>query len=152
MKLIARESGLIDLARAEAGPLLVEDSLHTAVIISLLTDRRADDDDRLPQQTGNAGPVTSDKRGWVGDIFSGRKIGSRLWLLKREKQTAETLARAIDYAKEALVWLKEDGHVVAITVDAEWATRGRMHMRVRLALPGGDKFEVLLQPEVVYAV
>lgn len=78
----------------EAGDLVAENTLRTAVILSLFLDRRADDDDVLPNGS-------NDRRGWWADtvapmteygigggLASGDRIGSRLWLLSREKQLA----------------------------------------------------------------
>ena len=74
--------------------------LVTAVAVALFTHRTAEDDDPLPH-------FASDRRGWWGDheareIHGGWPIGSRLWLLSREKQTEETRARAEEYIREAL--------------------------------------------------
>lgn len=74
--------------------------LVTAVAVALFTHRTAEDDDPLPH-------FASDRRGWWGDhdageLYAGWPIGSRLWLLSREKQTDETRARAEEYIREAL--------------------------------------------------
>lgn len=90
--------------------------LETAVIISLFTDRRARDDDELPD------PNNPDRRGWWGDLtskFSNDQIGSRLWLLERSKTTEDIPARAKKYAEESLAWLVEDGVAVRVEVEAE---------------------------------
>lgn len=98
------------------GPDMAEDDgLNTAVIVSLFTDRRANPDDALPDGT-------DDRRGWWGDAFpdvDGDRIGSRLWLLSREKQLPSVLQRAQQYAEEALAWLVEDGIASAVNVVAE---------------------------------
>ena len=89
-----------------------DNGLETAVILSLYTDGLANDDDPLPGRN-------DDRRGWWGDAWPeipGDRIGSRLWLLSREKQTADILIRAREYALEALAWLVDDG--VARRVDA----------------------------------
>ncbi len=78
---------------------------ETAIIISLFTDRLANEDDVIPDGT-------NDRRGFWGDALStipGDLIGSRLWLLSREKQMTDVLRRAEEYAFEALEWLLEDG-------------------------------------------
>lgn len=97
------------------GPVLATESgLRTAVIISLFTDRRARPDDVLP--------AGDDRRGWWGDrhpAVDGDQIGSRLWLLNREKRTPAVLARAREYAAEALAWLVTDGVAAAVRVEAE---------------------------------
>jgi phage gp46-like protein len=101
----------------QSNDLVSDHGLKTAALISLFTDRRARDDDELPDST------STDKRGWWGDLVSpeveGDEIGSRLWLLSREKTTPETLTRAEQYAKEALQWMIEDGVAASIKVKAE---------------------------------
>lgn len=112
--------------------ILLDNSLSTAVIISLFTDRRALDSDALP-----AGPNT-DKRGWWGDAFQSRPMGSRLWLLSREKQMASVLTRAKTYADEALVWLTDEQHVRRVQVTATAPRQGVLHLAITLTLPNGS--------------
>lgn len=106
--------------------------LETAVVLSLFTDRRADDDDRLPDQSG-------DRRGWWGDAFPdipADQIGSRLWLLHREKQTRDVVLRAREYASEALAWLIDDGVAAAVRVDAYTLRPGVLAIEVEIDRPG----------------
>lgn len=102
-----------------------DEGLETAVIISLFTDRRAKADDILPD------PSNPDLRGWWGDLASpliiGDQIGSRLWLLAREKTLQSVLERAKQYAREALQWMIDDNVAIKIEVDAE-----------RQGIPGRD--------------
>jgi len=94
--------------------LLVDDGLQTSVILSLFTDRRANPDDVLPS-------ASSDLRGWWGDdypVVPGDKIGSRRWLLSREKQLQSVLNRLKEYDQEALQWLIDDGVAASVSVDA----------------------------------
>jgi phage gp46-like protein len=92
-----------------------DDGLDTAVILSLFTDARAEDDDILPNDSG-------DKRGaWI-DTFSdneGDKFGSRLWLLDRAKLLPETVNKVIEYCTESLKWMVKDGIAKAVNVTAE---------------------------------
>lgn len=110
------------------GPSLAQDDgLETAVVISLFTDRRANDDDALP--------VAGDRRGWWGDTFAevdGDRIGSRLWLLSREKQVSEVLVRAKQYAEESLQWLIEDGIARSVTVTPEIVTTGWLGLQIEI--------------------
>lgn len=89
------------------------DSLSRAVVISLFTWQRASQSDE----------VDNDQRmGWWGDTFAenkGDKIGSKLWLLLRQKITDETINRAQEYAYDALKWLIDDGICSNITVNVE---------------------------------
>lgn len=117
------------------GPdLATDDGLETAVIISLFTDRRADSDDALP------GEGDGDRRGWWGDalpMIEGHRIGSRLWLLGREKVTTETLRRAEEYGREALAWLLDLGIASRIEALAE-AQGSRLALRLTVHRPKGD--------------
>lgn len=94
-----------------------DQGLETAVIISLFTHRRAKDDDILPDSNN------IDKRGWWGDLGSPEvendQIGSRSWLLEREKTLNSVLTREKEYAKEALKWMLEDGVAVKVDVKTE---------------------------------
>lgn len=93
------------------GDLDGREELETAVLNSLFTWRRALDDDELPEGSG-------ERNGWWGDSFpdvSNDQIGSKLWLLIREKLTQATITRAREYMQESLQWLITDG--VASRID-----------------------------------
>lgn len=96
--------------------LALEDTLQTAIYISLFSDRRAGVDDRLP-----AG--VTDRRGWVGDEFvadDGDAWGSKLWLLYSGKATADVPERARFAVKEALAWMIDTGVASLIEAEALW--------------------------------
>ena len=89
------------------------DELAAAVLISLFSWRKSNPDD---------GVKAPNRQGWWGDTFAevaGDRIGSRLWLLQRQKILPTTLRRAEAYAKEALQWLIDDAVVARIEVSAE---------------------------------
>jgi phage gp46-like protein len=117
-----------------SGPSLDEDDgLETAVVISLFTDRRAQPGDPLPISAQLAG--SPDRRGWWGDTFPdmpGDRIGSRLWLLNREKQLTSVVERAREYALEALQWLVEDGVARTVNVTAEIVRQGVLGLSVEI--------------------
>ncbi len=106
-----------------AGSLSADADIKTAVLISLFTDRRAEEDDTLPDPSGS-------KRGWWGDALAQRRIGSRLWLLGREKELREVVSRAREYTREALAWLVEDGVASRVDVDAAVIAPGVLGLRV----------------------
>lgn len=108
--------------------------LETAVLLSLFTDRRSENDDRPP--SGQA----TDRRGWWADQFlavEGDRYGSRLWLLDRSKRTNETALRAKEYVTEALAWMLEDRVVSGIDVTTETTTNALL-IAVGLQRPGRD--------------
>lgn len=106
-----------DVALVE-GRLATDEGLRTAMLISLFTDARARGDDALPE-------AGADPRGWWGNGFGResdraggtRELGSRLWLLAREKLTPATIARARAYVTEALGWMTAEGVVSALEVE-----------------------------------
>lgn len=98
-----------------------DDGLHTAVLLSLFTDRLAQPGDVLPDAAQGLN-TTPARRGWWADAYAdtpGDLVGSRLWLLAREKQRTEVLRRAEEYAREALQWLVDDGIAAQVNVLAE---------------------------------
>lgn len=114
-----------DLALA-GSDLAADDGLYTAIVLSLFTDGLAGDGDTLPDL--NAG-----RRGWWGDAFAptaGDRIGSRLWLLSREKQLVQVLRRAEEYGSEALQWLVEDGVARSVEVEASSPAAGLMALQL----------------------
>lgn len=139
------------------GQLAVDDGLETAIIISLFTDRQADPDDVLPDDavgpfgTGTKG--SGDTRGWCGDwITTGALgvadgdalptppdlIGSRLWLLHREKELPIVLTKARDYAAEALDWMKTLSIVREVDVTTEISRPGVLGLLVQLTRLDGS--------------
>jgi phage gp46-like protein len=97
----------IDWALLNDGTLDDRQSLATAVVVALGTDALAQPGDVLPD------PDDTNRRGWWGDwdaeaIWDGWAIGSRLWLLQREKitgpgaQVGALVVRIEFYIREAI--------------------------------------------------
>lgn len=113
-----------------------ESMLRRAVEISLFTWRRAESSDRLDDD---------ERMGWWGDSYptlANDRIGSRLWLLRRETITRETLLRAEEYAREALRWLLDDGLVSAIDVQLQRVGNTRVNLTVTLTDAAGVQLPV----------
>lgn len=99
--------------------------LHRAVIISIFTWRRAEPDDDADEVMG-----------FWGDTFptvTGDKIGSRLWLLRRQKITSDVLRRARMYVDEALKWLIDDGVVTSITTSISRANNDAVVLSIHIS-------------------
>lgn len=116
-------NGRGDWRMGENGQLLAEHDLKTAALISLFTWRRAKSDDVLPEKG------MSRKGCWI-DATSSQPMGSRLWLLQREKQETEVVERAKEYAEESLKWLVGDGVCEAVEVICEIVAQGVLGMHV----------------------
>jgi phage gp46-like protein len=54
-----------------------------------------------------------------GSFFADTNFGSRLYLLRRSKNTPVTMQLAIDYCKEALQWMIDSGKAQLVNVYAE---------------------------------
>ena len=100
--------------------------LETSAIISLFTDRLANADDVLPD------PADSDRRGWWADWGADYPIGSRLWLISREKQTEDVRQRVEEYCREALQWMLDDDVADTVEVVAAWSNIGNTQAPGRL--------------------
>ncbi|MBQ8465709.1 MAG: phage GP46 family protein [Alphaproteobacteria bacterium] len=114
------------------GDLIGANPLDTAVIISLLTWARADADE---VDEGAA------RFGWWGDKIdqeSAASMGSKLYLLKREKITDETLAKAEDYIRQALQWMIDDSVVSEIEINLERHSTDNSRVDGIVTLKRGD--------------
>lgn len=113
----------------EAVDLTSGDDLITAVMVSLLSDRVANDD----------WSYSRDKRGWWGDAEISSPLGSRLWQLSilpvNDDQTY--LAMAEGYVTEALEWLIEDSVCKEITCTASFldSQKTKLNLDVKLTKP-----------------
>src|SRR5262249_44372254 len=104
-------------------------------------------DDLLPDGT-------DDRRGWWGDhgpvgddpAPPEGPLGSRLWLLVREKATEETRGRAELYAPQALEGMTPDRAAARVDVRAAWLDRvghppGTLGLRVRILRYDGTIYD-----------
>jgi phage gp46-like protein len=122
--------------RVTANDLERDEGLETALLQSLFLDREAADGDKIPDGT-------DDKRGWWGDgapVVAGDRIGSRLWLLDRAKNTKNVLPDSERYASEATQWLLDDKAASAINVSASFLDDRRGYaLDVEVIRPQGVK-------------
>lgn len=124
-----------DLQRADLqrdGNYLTDSGLETAVVLSLFTDRQADEGDEIPDGS-------EVRRGFWADKYleaEGDKSGSRLWLLDRSKTTQDPANLAIQYAKEALQWMIDDGLAGSIEVTGEIYSEDTIALAVEITRPG----------------
>lgn len=120
------------------GDLSQNNELRSAVVLSLFSWRRANADDRLPDDTGEL-------NGWWGDRFgefTDSKLGSRLWLLRREKLTQQTIARAKEYCEEALQWLIEDKVAKSVLVVTERNLIDRLDISITITRADGAEIDL----------
>ena len=126
------------------GDLLREEGLTTAVLISLFTDARADDDDEIDDK--------NDKRGWWGDLESPSPIGSKLWQFERSKTTQTVIEQFKKAIEDCLQWMIDDDVAKKINVIVERSEENRLYFSVEIFQTDGNttalKFNDLWQMEV----
>lgn len=121
---------------------VLDHELMTPVIVGLFSDRRALDSDPLPDES-------TDRRGWWGDSYAtGRQIGSRLWLLSREKQMREVPNRAREYTREGLEELLSQGRAVDADVAATVPKARVLNLVVAVQRPQLDPVELTLEQAI----
>lgn len=112
--------------------LVSGDDIETAVLISLFSDRLANEDDVTDD---------GDRRGWWGDTGEDVLLGSRLWLLNRSPLTREVARKAEVCAEEALAWLVSDGVLSAVSASTRILWPDRLYLTISLIRLGGSKQE-----------
>jgi phage gp46-like protein len=136
------------------GTLDDSEALATAVMVALGTDRLAERDDTLPD------PDSTDRRGWWGDldtelIWGGWPIGTRLWLIKRDKITGaaaargSTLTRINGYIREAIQPFIDQR--IASRMDVRVERVGRERVQALIKLYRGPQLAVDLRYQVLWA-
>lgn len=137
VQIVTPEVVTLDWLLTPAGELDDTQELATAVTVALGTDRLALAADTLPD------PNDNDRRGWWGDLdaevlHDGWPIGTRLWLMVRDKITGpearqgSTIARAEEFAREALQPLIDRRVAARLSVRASRTDTGRIDLLARL--------------------
>lgn len=107
-------NGFFDIDINEStGDFVLTPGFNTNLKMALFEDRRADRSEMVPPER---------RRGWWGnELFDeiAFEIGSKLWLLDQARLNQETLNRAVDYVRQSLQWLIDDGHLTEVSVSGE---------------------------------
>lgn len=108
----------------------MQDTLSRAIIISLFSWKRADENDIYDKELG--------RQGWWGDSLNDDKIGSKLWQLLRNKITTETIYQAEEMVFDALKWLIDDGICtdISVSVERDSDTPDRLNVSIILEQSG----------------
>lgn len=131
VQVISPEAVTLDWLLTPWGELDTTQELATAVTVALGTDRLALPADVLPD------PNDADRRGWWGDldaevIHDGWPIGTRLWLMVRDKITGpearqgSTIAKAEEFVREALQPFADRQIATRVIVRAERTATQRL--------------------------
>ena len=121
----------------EDGDIALDNGLQTAILVSLFTDGRAPEDAILP------GNDTSRRGVWTDSDTD--KQGSLLWLLAREKVTADISAKANLFCKDALNWLIEDGIASTVNVETQIAPLYGLQIKIQIERGSNREYDYLWQ-------
>jgi phage gp46-like protein len=143
----------VDWSLLSDGTLDDTQALATAIIVALGTDRLAQPGDTFPD------PDDNDRRGWWGDfdaeeVWDGWPIGSRLWLLQREKITGPgarvgpTTVRVENYIREAIQPFLDRRIASVMEVEATRVDKQRIDARVKIYR--GPELEIDLRYQILW--
>lgn len=117
------------------GDVLLDHGLQTAVVISLFSDARATEEEA-------AAYGDTSLRGYWADSADDR-VGSKLWLLGREKALPSVAVRAKQYAEAALGWLVRDGIAASVNVSAEIVKPSSLYLGIEITRSTDKRYAYL---------
>ena len=118
----------------ENGSFKQDPTLESVVLVSLLTNRRADESAGIP--------LADDRQGWWGDFVAsppGEEYGSLIWLYSIGNTTTEVAEQIRREANARLQWLVKDGLLQKIEVTAEYDDERRLILTVKRTLNDGSE-------------
>lgn len=129
---LAQQADLSYDLEIENGDFVIDDALETALVVSLLSDRRADESQVAQPEF---------RRGWIGDLvttLSGYLFGSHLWLDEQSRATQETLNSIKDAAEKSLLWMLETGLVLKIEARTSFIDLSTVRLDIIITSPDGS--------------
>jgi len=93
------EESCYDINLDKSGDIVNGDFFDSSLIYSILGERRA-----LPSEV----PLSSRRRGWIGNEFSDYENGSKLWLYEQAKLTRTVMNSIETECVVALKWMIDD--------------------------------------------
>ena len=99
--------------RVENSDLIADNTIATAIVNSLLIDKRY-----------------NNEQGFWGDVLLGRSIGSLLWTLERSTINETTLVLIKQYSTDALQWLLDQKIVTSIDVTVYRQSINRINLEI----------------------
>ena len=96
------ELGEFDWSIDSDGDFTTDDFFDTSLLMSIYCERRA-----LPSEQ----PVSSLRRGWIGNEFEDFEIGSKAWLYYQARLNTDTLNGVITEVTNGLDWLTSNDFI-----------------------------------------
>lgn len=119
--------GLYDIQISQDGDILTNDAFDASIIVSLLSDRRANESEVA---------VSHFRRGWIGNERTpGIEMGSKLWLYEQSRLNRTSLNGVNDAAVQALQWFVTDGFADKIESVVPVATSSGIRLDITIRRP-----------------
>lgn len=116
--------GYWDFDWTDTGDISTEQSLDTAILMSILEEVRA---------TAAELPKSNKRRGWIGnETTPGFEQGSKTWLFEQERITGTVLAELGVVVRNGLQWLIDDEIAVNVVVETPIFKNGSIVVPVNL--------------------
>ena len=121
--------GFYDICWLETGDMETDDTLDTAILVSLFEEKRA---------TKSEFPANERRRGWLGnDTTPTFEQGSKIWEFEQERVTGTTLAELGVVIRNSLQWLIADKIAISIVVDDPILRDGKVTANITYTRSGG---------------
>jgi phage gp46-like protein len=106
-----KDAGYWDIEIDDSGDIRTTEGLESAIYMSVLCEKRADESEiQKPEY----------RRGdWSNELneVEGYEVGSKFWLLEKARNTQEAINKGLQYIKDGLEWMIEDGLIDSVGVD-----------------------------------
>jgi phage gp46-like protein len=110
-----------------------DEGLETAVLISLFSDARCEEEELPEGETS--------RRGFWGDAVENPdniQTGSKLWVvIERAKTTDELLEEVREFCEQALEWLIDDMVADSVTVETSYLNTSTLNIEIEITRPDG---------------
>lgn len=124
------DKGYFDFEWTEDGDISMEQSLDTAILMSIFEEQRAE-----PSEI----PQAESRRGWEGNESTpGFEIGSKVWQFEQERITGSILAELGVIVQNGLQWMVDDGIAVNVQVSQPFLRNGVPVVKIDFSRDGSE--------------
>lgn len=128
--LLESDNSTYDIQLGSDGDILTQDFFDTAIIVSLFTERRANESEVLDPAL---------RRGWVGNESTpGFEQGSKIWLFEQARITRSVLNGLSTAVKDALEWFVDSGFADSIDAVEVTATTTGITLSTNIRRPNSQ--------------
>ena len=123
------ETGNYDLELDDDGDFVFGDFFDTSILYSIFGERRA-----LTSEV----PVSSRRRGWIGNEFSTYENGSKIWLYEQSKLTRTVMNNIEREAVISLTWLVDDNFATKVSAQVVLTDNDGVGLNITIERPNSE--------------